>query len=255
MQETPALTRVHEQLFKRAAKLAHICRCYRYVRALGHGVPAAVEHEPLLRALDCRTVVDIGANRGQFALVASKCFPEATVYSFEPLPAAAQQFRRVFSGDQRAILHETAIGSKSGRETIHVSGKEDSSSLLPITRLQDEIFPGTAEVNQQAVNVAPLNQFVQAQQIAPPALLKLDVQGYELEALKGCESLLERFSYVYVECSFVKLYAGQASASEVAEYLHRHGFLLEGVYNLTYDGAGLAIQGDFLYSRANAAQV
>jgi hypothetical protein len=117
------------------------------------------------------------------------------------------------------------------------------------------LFPGTGEIAQQTVSVGPLDAFVSVSDVQPPALLKIDVQGYELEALKGCETMLDRFAHVYVECSFVELYAGQASASEVADYLHRRGFVLKGVYNLTYDGAGLAIQGDFLFSRANAAQV
>jgi FkbM family methyltransferase len=237
-------------------KLSHILLSSSYRRCLlTCGVAAGVEHEPFLRTLSCRTVVDIGANRGQFALVARQCFRQATIFSFEPLSGPAKHFRRVFAGDQRVMLRETAIGAKNGTEVIHVSGRDDSSSLLPITSLQEQMFPGTAKVGQQSVGVGPLTKFVSAEDIESPALLKVDVQGYELEALKGCESLLDRFSHVYVECSFVELYLGQASADEVADYLHRHGFVLKGVYNLTYDGVGLAIQGDFLYSRANAAQV
>jgi hypothetical protein len=151
------------------------------------------------------------------------------------------------------MLRETAVGTTNGTETIHVSGRDDSSSFLPITALQEQMFPGTAEVGQQSVGVGPLREFVSAEDITSPALLKLDVQGYELEALKGCEDLLDRFENVYVECSFVELYANQASASEVANYLHRHGFVLRGVYNLTYDPAGVAIQGDFLFSRGVAS--
>jgi hypothetical protein len=117
------------------------------------------------------------------------------------------------------------------------------------------LFPETGEVAQRTVSVGPLDAFVSVSDVQPPALLKIDVQGYELEALKGCETMLDRFSHVYVECSFVELYAGQASASEVAEYLHRHGFVLKGVYDLTYDRAGVAIQGEFLYSKASRAQV
>jgi hypothetical protein len=151
------------------------------------------------------------------------------------------------------MLRETAIGTKNGTEMIHVSGRDDSSSFLPITTLQEQMFPGTAEVGQQSVGVGPLREFVSAEDIGPPALLKLDVQGYELETLKGCEGLLHRFAYAYVECSFMELYAGQASATEVVDYLHRHGFVLKGVYNLAYDRKGAAVQGDFLFSRGAAA--
>lgn len=230
-------------------KLSHVLLSPAYRRCLLNcGVAAGVEHESSLRILNCRTVVDIGANRGQFALVARQCFPNATIFSFEPLPGPAKQFRRVFAGDRQVLLHETAIGPRNGVETMHVSGKDDSSSLLPITPLQEQMFPGTAEVSRQRVEIGLLSKFVSPKDIAPPALLKLDVQGYELEALKGCEGLLDHFSYVYVECSFMELYAGQASADEVVAFLRERGFALNGVYNTEYDRSGRSLQADFLFA-------
>lgn len=79
--------------------------------------------------------------------------------------------------------------------------------------------------------------------------MKLDVQGFELEALRGCENMLDRFRYVYCECSFVELYEGQALAHEIIDYLSQHKFKLTGVYNMTYDKRGIAVQADFLFSR------
>jgi len=64
------------------------------------------------------------------------------------------------------------------------------------------------------------------QLIRDPALLKLDVQGFELSALQGCGRLLERFRYVYVEASFIELYVGQALATEVIGFLFSRGFNL-----------------------------
>lgn len=212
-------------------------------------VAAGVEHEPVLRGINCRTVIDIGANRGQFALVARRCMPQARVISFEPLVEAAAKFRTVFAGDQQVTLHEAAIGPVSRDATLHVSRRDDSSSLLPITATQVALFPGTAEAATAVVRVAPLRKFVRAEDILPPALLKIDVQGFELEALRGCEDLMERFDFVYVECSFVELYAGQALADEVAAWLRGRGFALRGEHNTVHDRGGRAIQSDFLFAR------
>jgi len=192
-------------------------------------------------------VVDIGANRGQFALVARQCQPQARVISFEPLPPAAAKFRAVFADDDRVTLHEVAIGPVPGNATIHVSRRDDSSSLLPITATQVALFPGTEETSIAVVRVAPLHEFVSVDDIQPPAFLKLDVQGYELEALRGCEDLLDRFACVYAECSFVELYAGQALADEVIAWMRERGFKLRGVHNMDYDRGGRAIQADFLF--------
>lgn len=222
-----------------------------WFKALRLGVAAGVEHTTVLRSLDCQTVVDIGANRGQFALVARACFPNAKIVSFEPLPKPAALFRRVFAKDEAMVLHIAAIGPKSEQSEMHLSARDDSSSLLPISSLQEEIFPGTSEVGTVDVRVAPLKTFVDENDIVDPSMLKLDVQGFELEALLGCESLLHRFEWVYCECSFVELYSGQKLAADVIDWLSSKGFRITGMYNPTYDREGLAIQADFLFRRIN----
>jgi hypothetical protein len=131
--------------------------------------------------------------------------------------------------------------------SMHVSCRDDSSSLLPITSRQTSIFPGTGESRTTTANVGRLSDFVQAGELRPPALLKLDVQGYELEALKGCDDLLNRFSYVYAEGSFVELYRGQVLADDLIAWLRRRGFKLSGVYSVVLDGQGRAVQADMLF--------
>ena len=192
-------------------------------------------------------VVDIGANRGQFSLAVRRWAPEARVIAFEPLAGPAARFRKVFQGDSRVVLHQAAIGPKMGEAIIHVSAADDSSSLLPISSMQQQLFPGTGEVRTETITVGRLADFVYAKEIAGPALLKLDVQGFELEALRGCEDILECFACVYVECSFVELYSGQALAHDVIEWLAERGFVLKGVYNMSYDKKRIAIQADFLF--------
>ena len=241
-----------DRLFKRLKKLAGTFRSLRYIQGLRFGVAAAVEHESVLRQLNCRSIVDVGANRGQFALVARRCFPRAAIISFEPLPGPAKQCQRVFVKDEQVRLYEVALAPSSGTATIHVAAHDDSSSLLPITALQNQLFPGTSEVRQETVRTGPLREFVRPEEIRSPALLKIDVQGYELEVLKGCDEMLGRFGFVYVECSFVELYAGQANVSEVTDFLRKRGFECRGVYNVSYSRAGQAIQADFLFEARHA---
>lgn len=238
-------------LIAKGRKLGIVTRIPLWRRALlQHRVAAGVEHKHVLRNLGViRTVVDIGANHGQFALAARHCFPKAAIFSFEPLPGPAESFRRVFASDAAVRLHAAAIGDQKGSATIHVSARDDSSSLLPITEAQNRLFPGTAETATQTIEIGRLVDYLNAADIMPPALLKLDVQGFELMALRGCEDLLGRFAYVYTECSFVELYAGQALADEAIAWLRERGFRLGGVYNMAYDRTGRAVQADFLFGR------
>lgn len=237
----------------RLDKLSQVIRSRRLLQALiQHRVLAGAEHRNVLTR-DLKMVVDIGANRGQFALAARRWSPQARVVSFEPLAGPADIFCREFEGDNQVVLHRTAIGPTSMKHQMHISARDDSSSLLPISSAQTAMFPGTGEVAITEVRVGPLNEFVVAEDVSAPAILKLDVQGFELDALRGCESLLHRFAWVYVECSFAELYEGQALAHEVIDWLHERGFVLSGVYNISYDREGKAVQADFLFERSSKA--
>jgi FkbM family methyltransferase len=240
-----------EKRLKQLRKLAKVLASSDYRDSLRRaGVAAAVEHEPLLKSLRFNTVVDIGANRGQFALAARHCNPQARIIAFEPLVGPANKFRKVLDADPLIVLHPVAIGPAASSAKMHVTAEDDSSSLLPITELQQSLFSGTNEVATETIQVEPLTLRISAADVEPPALLKIDVQGYELPVLQGCEPLLSRFAHLYVECSFVELYQGQALAAEVIEYLRQHGFNLFGVYNVQYDAAGRAIQADMLFAPA-----
>lgn len=210
-------------------------------------VMAAVEHQPVLKQL-LSTVVDIGANRGQFALAARE-FSGARVFSFEPLVRPAELFKRVFSGDSRVKLFVTAIGPNAENRTMHISARDDSSSLLEIGQTQSALFPGTHEIGTVEVTVAPLDAYLLSDDIIAPAMLKLDVQGFELQALAGCQNLLSSFNYVYCECSFIELYKGQNLAAEVIAYLQGYGFMIRGIYNTAYDAEGNSIQADLLFCK------
>ena len=219
-----------------------------------YGVVASVEHYAVLNSLDTvETVVDIGANRGQFSLLARHFFPFAKVFSFEPLPNPVQSFRQLFAHDRFVRLYNVAIGPIKSESLMHISSREDSSSLLPIGDLQAKLFLNTGEVDTAHVTVAPLYCFLNLDDFVGISLLKIDVQGYELEVLHGCESLIERFTYIYCECSFVELYLGQHLFSSVSCWLANKGFLIKGVYNVHYDLDGLAIQADFLFARRIAS--
>jgi FkbM family methyltransferase len=212
-------------------------------------VAAATEHDAILGGLNVDTVVDIGANRGQFALCCRRLFPAAQIFSFEPLKGPASTFRRVFAGDARAHLFESAVGDAAGTAAMHVSRWDVSSSLLPIGQAQHDNFPFTEESRQEAVTVTRLSACLDAGVIGPQALLKLDVQGFELTALQGCAELLDRFQFVYLEASFIELYVGQALTTDVIAFLLERKFKLLCVANLSYGTSPRPIQADFLFAR------
>ena len=232
-------------------KLIFKTRCWLYLKALMYGVAAGVEHNNVLRGLNCKTVIDVGANCGQFSLVSRRCFPQAQIFAFEPLSRPANKFYAIFQNEECVTLHKTAIGPKACKATCYVTNADDSSSLLKLKTLHKKIFPGIRQKGTEIVKVARLTDYLSTENIALPALLKLDVQGYELEALKGCEDLLNNFSFVYAECSFMELYSGQVLVDDVIDWLRERGWFLGGIYNMIYDYNGKSVQADFLFQNSH----
>jgi FkbM family methyltransferase len=151
-------------------------------------------------------------------------------------------------------LHESALGQARGEMTMNISARDDSSSLLPISRAQIDNFPGTGAIATRAVRVGPLSDFVQPSALGERNLLKIDVQGFELEVLKSAETLLPQFDWVYAECSFVPLYEGQALAAEIIGWLDARGFRLTGQFNPAQARAdGALLQADLLFENSKRA--
>lgn len=240
----PGVANLARRTGKALALLAHS----RYRRALRHGVAAAIEHRHLAE-LDARTVVDVGANHGQFTLLAAEIFPRARILAFEPLRAPVKRFRAALGDEPRVEIHRFGLGSRAQRLEVNVTARDDCSSLRGITSAQLDLSAESRVVDSEWVDVLPLPHFLEPDDIVRPALLKIDVQGYEREVLEGAAPLLRRFDVVYVEASFRELYVGQALADEVSAFVCAQGFALHGTHNLVRDGAGDAVQADLDFRR------
>ena len=100
---------------------------------------AGVEHRPIFNN-HLKTIIDIGANRGQFSLAAKTWLPQSSIFAFEPIPEAAVKFRKVFKNYSDVRLFEVAIGPHSTVGRLNITSKNDSSSLLPIGQDQVKYF-------------------------------------------------------------------------------------------------------------------
>jgi FkbM family methyltransferase len=211
-------------------------------------VAPSVEHESILAGLDSDLLIDVGANRGQFTLMTRVFHPRIPVHAFEPLPAEAAVYRRLLARRPGITLHEIALGAEEGEAQLHVSARPDSSSLLPIGELQTTLFPATGTIRTLRVLVKPLDSLPQVWANARRAILKLDVQGFELSVLRGARRALANCAYVYAECSHVPLYTGQALYPEVEAFLSSEAFFPASRNNEQWSGGHL-IQADYLFER------
>ena len=206
------------------------------------------EHRKWLQAANIRTVVDVGANAGQFSS-AIRCFvPEAQIYAFEPLPDCYESLCRRLAKRGRFQGFCTAVGAENGDVTFWRSEFAKSSSVLPMTELHKESFPWSKGAKGLKVPQCRLDDCLDKMELAPNVLLKIDVQGYELQVLRGAQRLLQEVEYALVETSFQKLYQGQADFHQVYELMRGEGFGYAGnLEQLLSPVDGTILQADSLF--------
>jgi len=180
---------------------------------------------------DIKTILDIGANEGQFARLAREVFPDAKIYSFEPLPDCFAELKNALPGDENFFPFENAIGSREETLEFFRSFHTPSSSFLKMEDLHKEAFPESQE-GQSAepirVQVKPLDDVLDVENLGKNILVKIDVQGYEMEAIEGAKKILADAKIAILEMSFLNIYEKQPLFHDVYEKMYNLGFRFRG---------------------------
>lgn len=206
---------------------------YRRKRRLKH-TPAAglglgcIDSMELLELINkentqVKHVFDIGANIGTWTLLAKAIFPDASVHAFEPLKVHTDKFTQITQGLDKISLHTFCLGSENMDSILNVSSFSDSSSLLDATPLELEEF-GIKKSGEEQVNVKRIDGLIEDGSIPAADIVKLDVQGYELEVLKGFGKYINDVSYIIAEVSFREYYHNQPLFLEIANFLKQYNF-------------------------------
>lgn len=197
-----------------------------------------------------RTIIDVGANVGQFAIAAAMLFRDAAIHSIEPVPDSAERLARNVRKLDAVKVYPFALGDQQGEAQIHINSHSHSSSLLPLDSAHQQAFPSWRELGEKRVPVSTLDALFQREKLAEPVLLKLDVQGYEAAVLRGGPDTLRRTQYVLLEASFRPMYKGEVLFTEITEMMRRFGFrFLRPVGFLPDPCTGEILQMDALFSR------
>ena len=173
-------------------------------------------------------VVDVGAHHGDSTLDVLAAFPQATVHAFEP--DAENHAAATVKLAGRAILHRAALSDCDGTAMLRVNSHDGTHSLLDIGA-QRYWGAWAGPVGEEEVPTATLDSFCAAAGIGRVDLLKMDIQGAELSALRGASGLLARqgIGAVLLEVLFQPLYKDQPLFWEIGGYLASHGY---GLYRL-----------------------
>jgi FkbM family methyltransferase len=171
-----------------------------------------------------RTVLDVGANVGDFSRWCAESFPQADIHAFEPLPTCLEKLNLVAERYHRIKVHPVALGPDVGTVEMFENEFSPSSSLLPMLDRHKEIWPKTAKEQKIKVNQAALDEMETGLELVPPIFMKVDVQGYEIQVLRGSEKTLSDIAVIMLEVMFESLYAGQSNFHAIVNYMAERNF-------------------------------
>jgi FkbM family methyltransferase len=202
-----------------------------------------------LHGAGIRTVLDIGANTGQFSRTMHALLPNATVYAFEPQADTFQALTASFGGSPKLIALHTAVGDHIGETEFHQSTFAQSSSVLPMTELHKDAFPWASESAITRVPISTLDALTEGLALKGEILVKIDVQGFEDRVLQGGESTIRRSRFVLIETAYEQLYEGEATFDAVFRRMNELGFKFAGnLDQVRNPDTGLPLYADALFT-------
>jgi FkbM family methyltransferase len=206
----------------------------------------------LLESYAIDTVLDIGANTGQFARQLRDYLGYAgRILSFEPLSTAFGALKAGAEGDPGWQVFNFALGDAAEKREINVAGNSYSSSLLGMLPAHLKSAPDSRTIGKETIEIRTLDSlFGELCKTARNLYMKIDTQGYESRVLKGAENSLARIDTVQMEMSLVPLYESELLLNEMCALLLGRGYTLVALENGFSDPAsGQLLQVDGIFHR------
>ncbi len=172
-------------------------------------------------------ILDIGANQGQFAIALFSSGYKGKISSYEPLKDTFQALKKNARKYSKWSVYNFGVGSKEGTAELYVSSNTFSSSLLEVTDESISAAPESRISRKEVIQLTTLKKIIAENPLSGNKVyLKLDVQGFELEVLKGAEEIPGSIAVIQAELSTLPLYKGAPDYLEVIEFLRKAGFEL-----------------------------
>ena len=187
-----------------------------------------------------RQVIDVGAWTGTWTAECMAVFPDARYLLIDPLPVNRAALAAFCVTHPNATAWSGAAGASTG--SLQLYEHADQSSVFRASVPEWRGNPITVEMRT-------LDSFLGSEAAAAPQLIKADVQGYELEVLRGASRALVTAEAVLLEVSFRELYEGQPLAHEVIGYLGERGFAVGDICSFSQAADGTLLQSDLLFVR------
>lgn len=205
-----------------------------------------------LRNLPIKTVIDVGANKGQFAKYIKPLFPEAHLYCFEPLPEPFKELKKWAEKyrNEKITAFNLALGDNEGTLEMYSPVEHSpSSSFLKTTKICESLYPFTKKKVSIPAKMMTLDKWLRSlsNPLAPEILIKMDVEGYEDRVIQGGRGTFSNAKACILEISLDQLYEDQATFKNISFLLYDFKYHYVGNLNQVYANDGHVVYIDALF--------
>lgn len=199
-------------------------------------------------------IIDAGANEGQSVEQYRRWWPDAAVHCFEPDTRAFNILSSHWSTTPGVTLYQRALGATEGKLRFNLGGESYVSSVLPRVSGYTGHLPLVAV---EEVAVTTLDNFLESTRVPYVNILKMDLQGFELETLKGAKRALteEVFDIIFTEVWLKPSYDGAPFYWQIAQHLSDFKYKTWGIEVSDYPGNFEGRWGDAIFVSSRYAKI
>jgi FkbM family methyltransferase len=190
----------------------------------------------------CKQIFDVGANRGDVVTVYRELFPNAEIFAFEPFPDSFSILKNRYENDKQVHCNQVALAAEEGKKSFYVNHNADTNSLLEPKETGLSSDKQVKNIKKIEVDSITIDNFCLQNGIENIDILKMDIQGGELDALKGTKQMLAKgkIGLIYSEVYFLEQYVDQPLFHDISSFLHKYGYYLQDVYSPIYGKGNIA---------------
>ncbi len=174
-----------------------------------------------------KTIFDVGANIGQTSLFLNRHFPQAEIFAFEPVNDTYEILKKNTNHLDKVQVFNQALGDQENQKIIRIRENSELNTLVDTSNC----LLADAE-KSETINVSTIDVFGQSNQIKKIDILKMDVQGYELEVVRGADYYIKNnlVSFIYAEIDFDESNKECQYFGDLNDWLQKNNFRLSGFY-------------------------